>query len=435
MGLPILRASQQDFAARLAEFEGRRGSAQGFDAAVQQRVDEIIEAVRSGGDRALLELTERFDRCRLSPDRIRVSPEEIEAAANSVPPALLDALKLSAERIRIFQQSILLRDPKPIEAGGRCLSLRYGPVESAGLCVPGGTASLASSVLMNAVPAAVARVRRIAMITPPRRDGSVSADRLAAAHVAGVSEVYRVGGAQGVAALAFGTETIRPVDLIAGPGNAYVQLAKKAVLGRVGIDMIAGPSEVLVIADAEARPEWAAAEMLSQAEHHEGSAILLTDDAALADAVARAVEEQTAVHASAQEVRSHLDRYGLAVVTRSMNECIELANRLAPEHLAIMARKADEVGSLIRNAGAVFLGPYTPVAVGDYVAGPSHCLPTGATARFSSGLTANTFLKSTSVIRYEREALEADAGSIGALAEAEGLEAHARSVQLRRAGK
>ncbi len=437
MSLRIWRTPQPDFPALLDELEVRRGAAQGFDADVRRRVQEILEAVRTRGDEAVLEFTERFDGCRLEPENMRVGPEEVEEALASIPGALLDALKYAAERIRTFQESILLRDPAPIETGGRSLGIRYRPVDSAGLCVPGFTASLASSVLMNAVPAAVAGVGRIVMITPPRPRGgscpsaSVSPDRLAAAHVAGIEEIYRVFGVQGVAALAYGTETIPVVDFIAGPGNVYVQSAKKAVFGVVGVDMIAGHSEVLVLADFTAKPEWVAAELISQSEHHEGCATLLTDDEQLAEATAQRVDEQLAAHSGAREVRDHLECSGLAVVAGSMDECVELANRLAPEHLVIMTREPEALSEGIRHAGAIFLGDRTPVAVGDYVAGPSHCLPTGTTARFSSGLTANTFLKSTSLVRYDRKALAEDAASLEVIAEAEGLEAHARSVELR----
>lgn len=434
MPVTILHASQADFAELLAELEGRRRRGQGFDPEMKRAVAEIIEAVRSRGDAALLEFTERFDGCRLTPETIRVGDDEIEDAVSSITDELLYALEFAAGRIRRFQQAILLRDPAPLVEEGRELGIRYRPVDSAGLCVPGGTASLASSVLMNAVPAAVAGVARIAMITAPGPDGKVSPDRLAAAHVAGVNEIYRVSGAQGVAALAYGTETIRPVDFIAGPGHPSVQLAKKAVFGQVGVDMIAGPSEVVVLADASASPELVAAELMSQAEHHDGCAILATDDEELARAAAACVNEQLAGHGSSDQVRGHLERYGAAIVVASMQEAIDLINRFAPEHLVIMAQDTEAAAQAVRHAGAIFLGNDTPVAVGDYVAGPSHCLPTGATARFSSGLTANTFLKSTSLVRYDRRALAIDADSLGAIADAEGLEAHARSLSLRLKG-
>ncbi len=387
--------------------------------------------MREHGDEALLEFTERFDGCRFSPEQLRVSEDEVQRALESLPQELLDALRGAAERIRSFQEAVLLRDAKLPPEDGRTLTLRYRPVDSAGLCVPGASASLPSSVLMTVVPAAVAGVGRIVMVTPPGPDGAVSADRLAAAHMAGAHEIYRVSGAQAVAALAFGTESIPAVDFIAGPGNVYVTMAKKALFGQVGIDMLAGPSEVVVIADRTARAQWAAAEMLAQAEHPGGSATLITDHGPLASAVASALGEQFASLHLAGGVRSNLEELGAVIVAPTPEECAALANRLAPEHLVIMMDEPDGVCEMIRNAGAIFLGHCTPVALGDYVAGPSHCLPTGTTARFSGGLTANTFLKGTGIIRYSRDALREDAGTLCRMAEAEGLEAHARSVGIR----
>jgi histidinol dehydrogenase len=394
-------------------------------------VDEIVRAVRERGDAALIEFTERFDGVRLTARRLRVSEAEVDAAIASLPRDLTRALRTAAARIRRFQKTILLRDPKPLKTGGRTLRLRYLPVDSAGICVPGASASLASSVLATVVPASAGGVKRIAVITPPRRDGTVSPDRLAAARIAGATEIYRVFGAQAVAALAFGTETIRRVDFIAGPGNAYVVAAKKAVFGEVGIDMLAGPSEVAVIADRSAPPDWVAAELLSQAEHNEGTATLITNSARLAERAAAALDEQLGDLPRGREARSCLERLGAAFVARSLNECADLANRLAAEHLVIMTKKPDVLLAQIRHAGAIFIGPCSPVAVGDYIAGPSHCLPTGMTARFSSGLTANHFLKSSSIIRYDRDALAADAEPLCRIAAAEQLEAHARSVRIR----
>lgn len=435
MPLPIWKNCESGFEADIRELERRRLAGQGLGAAgsesVRRSVEEIIEAVRARGDDAVLEYTERFDKCRLTAARMRVSDDEIEEAVRAVPAELLDAFNAAAGRIRRFQEAVLLRDPRPLRDGGRRLALRYRPVASAGICVPGATASLASSVLMSVVPAVVAGVQRIVMVTPPRSDGSVSADRLAAARVAGAGEVYRVGGVQAVAALAFGTQSIPRVDFIAGPGNLYVTAAKKAIFGQVGIDMLAGPSEIVVIADGRARPEWAAAEMLSQAEHAGGSATLLTSDEKLAEAVARAVEEQLAALPGAAELRRGLAELSAIVVTRTLQECVELADRIAPEHLVIMTEDPEAVCAKVQSAGAIFLGDFSPVAAGDYVAGPSHCLPTGRTARFASGLTANTFLRSSSVIRYDRKSLRQDAEVIARIAEAEGLKAHKRSVQRR----
>ena len=435
MILPMCKTWDSDFQEKLQALACRRGVGQGLadtgPGSPASAVAQIVEAVREHGDEGLLELTERFDGCRLTPEQVRVSPEEVDDAVASLPEEFLGALRTAAERIESFQKAILLRDPEPLEADGRTLGLRYRPVDSAGVLVPGGTASLASSVLMTVVPARVAGVPRIVMVTPPSRDGSVSPDRLAAAHVAGAHEIYRVFGAQAVAALAFGTETIHAVDFIGGPGNIYVQLAKRAVFGRVGVDMIAGPSEVVVIADGSARPEWVAAELLSQAEHHDGSAVLITTDRALAEAASRAAKDQLASLPAADEMRRRLSEFGAAIVAQTLDECAEVANALAPEHLVVMTEAPEELCEKVRHAGAIFLGSHTPVAVGDYIAGPSHCLPTGTTARFSSGLTANDFLKSSSVIRYSREALARDAPALCRIAEAEALPAHARSVRVR----
>jgi len=284
---------------------------------------------------------------------------------------------------------------------------------------------------MTVVPASAAGVRRIVMITPPQRDGTVSPDRLAAARIAGAHEIYRVSGAQGVAALAFGTRTIAAVDLIVGPGNAYVTMAKRLVFGKVGIDMLAGPSEVSIIADRTARADSVAAELLSQAEHQGGTATLLTDYEPLVQAVLRDLEGELSALPHSSAARSNLAQTGAIILAPTLEGCAKLANRIAPEHLVIMTDAPDSTCEMIRHAGAIFVGHYAPVAVGDYVAGPSHCLPTGTTARFSGGLTANTFLKGSSLIRYSRQALEADAPPICRIAEAERLPAHARSVQIR----
>ena len=432
---PVYRTSAQDFDERFASLERRREAGQGMEpgerADIQRRVQQIVGEVRERGDEALLEFTERFDGVTLAPERLRVSTEEVEASVEAIPEELRRALEQAAGRIRRFQQAVLVEDPEPVREDGRETGLTYTPVDAAGICVPGASASLASSVLMNVVPAVVAGVERVVMITPPRHDGSVSPDRLAAAKIAGATEIYRVFGAQAVAALAFGTQTIEPVDFIAGPGNAYVATAKKTVFGRVGIDMIAGPSEVVVIADASARPEWVAAELLAQAEHTHGSAILVTDHEPLTENLADLMEEQAERLPDPEEVEFCLEEFGALIVAEDLEECAEVTNRLAPEHLVLMTEDPDAVRKRIRHAGAIFLGHYAPVAVGDYVAGPSHTLPTGTTARFSSGLTANHFRKSSSFIRYSRQALAEDAGMLCRIAEAEALAAHARSVRVR----
>jgi histidinol dehydrogenase len=391
--------------------------------------------VRVDGDTALLDFTKRFDGCSLSADELRVSDEEIQTAESDISRELLDALHFAAERIRRFQSETLPQAPTPLKVDGRTLQMRYTPVDSAGIYVPGGTASLASSVLMNAIPASVAGVEHIVMVTPPAEDGGVSPDRLAAAKIAGVDEVYRAGGAQAVAALAYGTETIPAVDMIAGPGNIYVALAKAIVFGQVGIDMIGGPSEVLIIADDSARPAWVAADMIAQAEHNPGSAVLLTPSKQLANSVNEHLENQLQDLPKGDAARDCLKNYGAVMRVESMDECIRLANELATEHLEIITENAECVRDRIRHAGAIFVGPFTPVPVGDYVAGPSHVLPTGATARFSSGLSAVDFLKRSSVISYDRGSLRDDASRLCTLAETEGLHGHSRSVKMRLDGR
>lgn len=442
MSLPVWKTTDPDFGPNFSSLRDRLSLGPGLRAADEPRgqrdrqspletVRRIIEDVRNRGDAAVLELTEKLDGCALTADRLRVPAEDLDAALGRCGPEVREALELAAERIRVFQRSIKLRDPVPLEMAGREVGIRYTPVDSVGIYVPGGTASLASTVLMAAVPARVAGVKRVAMATPPAPDGSVSDDRLAAARIAEVDEVYRIGGAQAVAALAWGTESIPPVDFIAGPGNIYVTLAKKEVFGRVGIEMLPGPSEIVVIADETADPEFVAADMLSQAEHNPGSAVLLTDCEDLAGRVPEALEARAASLPKADAARSCLEEYGAVVLARSLTECSELANRLAPEHLEIMTRDPEAVTDDVRHAGAIFLGRWTPEAVGDYVAGPSHILPTAGTARFSSGLSCNDFLKRSSMLRYGREALREDGPAIARLARAEDLEGHAQSVEAR----
>ncbi|NLW49320.1 MAG: histidinol dehydrogenase [Candidatus Brocadiaceae bacterium] len=421
----------QSLMRKLSLDEGLRASTQAAGEPVEETVRRILADVRARGDEALIEGIERFDGCRLEPGELRVRPEEIEGAVARSPAALVDALTLAAERIRRFQESILPRVPKPTDDRGRVLSVRYRPVRSAAVYIPGSSASLASSVLMTAVPARVAGVRRIAMATPARPDGTVSDDRLLAAHLAGVHEVYRLGGAYAIGALAYGTASVPAVDFIVGPGNAYVNAAKRQVFGQVGIEMLAGPSEVVIIADASADAECAAADMLAQAEHNPGSAVLLTDRESFAEDTLRAIKAQLAGLPHPDAARRCLSEYGAVIVCRSIDECAEVADRLAPEHLQIMTGDPEAVAEKVCNAAAVFVGLYTPVAVGDYVAGPSHTLPTSRTARFASGLSANDFLRRVAVIRYDRTALEDDAQTIARLARTEGLEGHARSVEVR----
>lgn len=428
---PEFRESFSSLRRRLSLSEGLRAAGESAKEPPLEAVRRMIDDVRARGDAALLDYSKKFDRCTLTADRLRVSSDEIACAVERCPADLLDALKLAALRICAFQKSILLRDPEPLAFAGRFIGVRYRPVDSAGIYVPGGTASLASTVLMAGVPAKVAGVARLVMVTPPRPDGTVSDDRLAAAHIAGVDEVYRIGSAWAIAALAYGTQSVAAVDMVAGPGNIYVTLAKKEVFGQVGIEMLPGPSEIVVIADASADAAFVAADMLSQAEHDPGSAILLTNDAPLAEAVLTALEEQLASLPRSKQTRTCLEKYGALIVAGSLAECADLANELAPEHLELMTQDADGLSQRIRHAGAIFLGPWSPEPVGDYVAGPSHILPTAGTARFSSGLSANDFLKRSSIIRYERDALAEDARAIETIARAEALEGHARAVEVR----
>jgi histidinol dehydrogenase len=435
MKIPVLNTTSDDFEGRFDALMHRRQKAQGFlgEAGKSKRrvVEDIVDEVRRKGDEALLELTKRFDHVSLTSEQMRVSEEEMDAAEGALEPELREALELAADRIRRFQKHILISDPAFLEEGGRKIGLRYKPVDSAGICVPGASASLASSVLMNVIPAKTAGVRRIVMITPPSEDGKVSDDRLAAARIAGVDEVYRVFGAQAVAALAYGTETIPAVDFIAGPGNAYVAMAKKEVFGQVGIDMIAGPSEEVVLADSSAPSCCVAAELLSQAEHTDGSAILVSPDSRLVEDTISRLDSMLKKLGLSTRVAECLENLGAAIVCRDMKEGGEITNKLAPEHLAIMSNDAEELAGEIRHAGAIFVGNFTPVPVGDYIAGPSHTLPTGTTARFASGLTANSFLKGSSVVSYNRQALKEDMEYLCRIAEAEGLEAHAMAVRAR----
>ena len=414
--------------ARLEAIAERTGSGQSRE--VAERVDAIIEQVRQQGDAALLELTERFDGVR--PDPLRVPAEELAAAWQATPSDLQAALQLAHRRIVDFHQRQKPADLNVTGVHGERLGRRWRPVERAGLYVPGGRASYPSTVLMNAVPARVAGVQRLVMVTPPGPDGRVNQTVLAAAHLAGVEEIYRVGGAQAIAALAYGTESIPRVDVISGPGNLYVTLAKKAVYGRVSIDSLAGPSEVLVIADHSANPEHVAADLLAQAEHDPlAAAILLTTSPELAAAVPAAIEAQLAGHPRAAITRQALNDWGLIVVCDSLDQAARLSDRFAPEHLELQVERPEPLADQIQHAGAIFLGAWTPEAVGDYLAGPNHTLPTSGTARFAGALCVETFLRHTSLIQFNRQALEATGAAVGTLADSEGLHSHAESVRRR----
>jgi histidinol dehydrogenase len=395
----------------------------------------IIAEVRTRGDAALLDLTARFDgHAPANAAALRVTETEIEAAAAGVPPALLAALDLSAERIERFHAAQMPRDLALPDPAGLTLGLRWTALDAVGLYVPGGKAAYPSSVLMNAIPARVAGVGRIAMCVPAPR-GELNPLVLAAARRAGVREIWRIGGAQAVAALAWGTESIAPVDRIVGPGNAYVAEAKRQVFGRVGIDGIAGPSEVVVIADATNDPAQVAMDLLAQAEHDEAAqSILITDDAGFADAAAKAVEAALRGLARAAIAGESWRRHGAIILVRDWAEAAALTDRLAPEHLQVMVAEPGALFARIRHAGAAFLGRWCPEALGDYVAGPNHVLPTGRTARFASGLSVFDFLKRTTWVEASAEGLAAIGPAAVALAEAEGLQAHALSVALRLPG-
>ena len=423
-----LNAAEPEFEARFAALLAtKREVSEDVDAAVAAILDEV----RRRGDDAVIEFSKRFDRIDLDASTLQVSPAEIAAARAACDPATLDALKLARDRIESHHARQLPKGGTYVDPIGVELGHRWTPLDSVGLYVPGGTAAYPSSVLMNAVPAKVAGVGRLAMVVPSP-DGKLSPLVLAAAELAGVDEVFRIGGAQAVGALAYGTTTIAPVAKIVGPGNAYVAAAKRRVFGTVGIDMIAGPSEVLVVADGTANPDWIAADLLAQAEHDvSAQSILITDDASLADAVEQALERQLAGLPRKEVAGASWRDYGAVIVVGDILDAIPLANRIAAEHLEIVAERETELADGIRHAGAIFLGGHTPEAIGDYVGGSNHVLPTARTARFASGLGVLDFVKRTSILRCGPEQLRALGPAAVTLGEAEGLQAHARSVSIR----
>ena len=417
----------------------------GFEAAFQRLLDAkresvadvdasvavIIEDVAQRGDAALIDYTKRFDGVTLAVSGLRLTRREIAEGAASAPPESIAALRFAAERIESFHRRQLPPAIDYVDALGVRLANRWRPIAAAGLYVPGGTAAYPSSVLMNAIPAKVAGVERLVM-TVPAPGGDLSPLVLAAAELAGVDEVYRVGGAQAIAALAFGTATIAPVDKIVGPGNAYVAAAKRRVFGRVGIDMIAGPSEILVVADRGNDPGWIAADLLSQAEHDSAAqAILVTDDTGFAAAVEAALEGHLARLPRAQIARASWRAHGAILLVRDWEEAVALVDRIAPEHLEVALEEADAFAERVRHAGAIFLGRHTPEAIGDYIAGPNHVLPTARSARFASGLGVLDFLKRSSLVRCNAASLAVLAPAAIRLADAEGLEAHALSLSIR----
>ena len=398
---------------------------------VDQIVADIIADVRARGDAAVLELTAKFDRLELTADTMRFSEAEIEAECAKVDDADRAALEMAAERIRAYHNRQMPADAMWTDEIGATLGWRWTPVSAAGLYVPGGTASYPSSVLMNAIPAKVAGVQRLAIVVPTP-DGVTNPLVLMAARIAGVDEIYRIGGAQAVAALAYGTQTIAPVDKITGPGNAYVAAAKRRVFGKVGIDMIAGPSEILVIADKDNDPDWIALDLLSQAEHDvSAQSILITDDAGFGQAVAQAVDKRLETLERRAIAGASWRDFGTIITVADFDEAVTLTDRIAPEHLELCTADADALSEKITHAGAIFIGGWTPEAIGDYIGGPNHVLPTARSARFSSGLSVMDFIKRTTLSRMTPEALTAIGPSAERLATSESLEAHGLSVRAR----
>ncbi len=421
--------------------QAKQGFAEEFDrllalkretaADVGAAVAGIIADVQARGDDALFALTRRFDRFELSAANLRIAPQEIADAKKSVPPPTLKALEFAAARIEAFHARQKPKDDLYTDDKGVTLGLRWTPVDAAGLYVPGGLAAYPSSVLMNAIPARIAGVKRMVAVTPAP-DGKLNPLVLVAADLAGIHEIYRIGGAQAVAALAYGTKTVAAVDKIVGPGNAYVAAAKRQVFGQVGIDSIAGPSEVLIIADKANDPAWIAADLLAQAEHDEAAqSILIANDEAFGRAVMQEVDRQLAVLPRAAIARASWQKHGAIVLVRDLASAPALADRIAPEHLQICLADPKPIADRVRHAGAIFLGAHTPEAIGDYVGGPNHVLPTARSARFSSGLGVVDFMKRTTILGCTREALTALGPNAATLADAEGLDAHARSIRIR----
>lgn len=424
----FLSISEPDFEARFsALLSMKREDSPDVDVVVA----DIIKDVRTRGDQAVIDLTTRFDRLALTPETMAFSSAEIDAEIAKVPKAEAEALSLAATRIRAYHDRQKPKDVEWTDETGARLGWRWSPVSAAGLYVPGGLASYPSSVLMNAIPATVAGVDRL-IIAAPTPDGKVNPLVLLAARLSGVETVYRIGGAQAIAAMAYGTDTIQPVDKITGPGNAFVAAAKRRVFGQVGIDMIAGPSEILVIADKNNNPDWIAVDLLSQAEHDESAqSLLITDDVAFANAVAQAVETRLETLERREIAGKSWREFGAIITVNSLSEAADLSNRIAPEHLELCVEDPDALAEKTVHAGAIFLGAMTPEAIGDYVGGPNHVLPTARSARFSSGLSVLDFMKRTTMAKMTPEALASVGPAAETLATSEGLEAHGLSVRLR----
>ncbi len=425
----VLEIGSRECTDFLGRLQARRGT---ISADAEESARAILESVRARGDAALFEHTERFDGVRLSAASVRVPPEEIRRAASALPLSSREALAIAASRIRAFHVR-QLRTSWFMEEEGAILGQLCRPIERVGIYVPGGTAAYPSTVLMNAIPAAIAGVREIVMCTPPRRDGTIAPAVLAAAELAGVHTIFKVGGVQAIAAMAFGTASIPTVDKIVGPGNAYVAAAKRLVFGQVGIDMIAGPTEILIIADEAARASWAAADLLSQAEHDPlSSALLLTPWRKLAEDVSDEVTRQVAELPRRAIAESSIESYGAAVVVKGLDQAVDLSNEMAPEHLELLVEDPWRLLPRVKHAGAIFLGGASPEVAGDYLAGPNHVLPTGGTARFASPLSVDDFQRRSSLIAFSREKLAALEPAMVELARLEGLEAHARAATIRR---
>ncbi|WP_335871607.1 histidinol dehydrogenase [Bacillus sp. 2205SS5-2] len=396
----------------------------------QQEVNRIIDKVKVAGDAALYSFTEKFDSVQLA--EFRVTEAEIERAFRSLDSDMINILEEAAQNIYNFHEKQTSQSWFTTDDEGTLLGQKVTPLDSVGVYVPGGTAAYPSSVLMNVMPAKVAKVERIVMVSPPKKDGNIPAGVLAAAKIAGVHEIYKLGGAHAIAALAYGTESIQPVDKIVGPGNIYVALAKKSVFGMVDIDMIAGPSEIVVVADESGEAAQIAADLLSQAEHDErASAILVTSSESLAENVKTELEKQLATLPRKEIAEKALEHHGRIYVTRDSIESIQIVNKLAPEHVEVITKNAFETAMQIRHAGAIFIGPYSSEPIGDYFAGPNHVLPTNGTARFSSPLSVDDFVKKSSIIQYSEAALKQNGKKIASFARLEGLEAHARAVEIR----
>jgi len=430
--MKIIDSQQNDILSELKRIINRGETA---TEEVAVTVKDVVERVRKEGDPAVLEFTEKFDKVKLSLKDIRVTPEEIKDAYAKVDQKKIDALKLAAQNIRAFHEKQKLSSWVSQEADGVILGQLARPIRCAGVYVPGGKACYPSSVLMNVIPAKVAGVEQIVMCSPAA-GGSLNPYILVASDIAGVSEIYKIGGAQAVAALAYGTATIPKVDKIVGPGNIYVATAKRYVFGQVDIDMIAGPSEILVIADDSANPEFVASDMLSQAEHDElASSILVTTSRDVARKVDAEIERQLALLSRKEIARKAIDRFGAIVIVQDLAAAAEVSNSIAPEHLELAVEKPFELLAHIKNAGAIFLGHFTPEPVGDYIAGPNHVLPTGGTARFFSPLSTDSFMKKSSLIFYTKEGLDKVGEAVMQIADVEGLEAHGNTIRVRMAKK